>query len=127
MEKKKPFSPGWWLALGCLALLAAGTMLTPPDVIAGMRANPKRGKVFYKINCRVCHDGQIKGTKDLSPLSKTMDQWARDFSAGGEVENCTTRVEKKLGTALNDQDLLDIQSYLIEHAADSDQPATCGN
>ena len=127
MKKQKLFTPAWWLAIGCLGLLAAATIFTPPDAIAGTRTNPRRGKVFYKTNCRSCHDGQMKDVKELSPISKTMEQWAREFNPGGEVEACTGRVQEKLGTELTERDLLDIQSYLIQHAADSDQPATCGN
>ena len=43
------------------------------------------------------------------------------------VTDCVPRVKEKVGTDLTEQDLVDIQSYLVQHAADSDQPATCGN
>lgn len=127
MTKSTFLSATWLLTLGCLAVLAVGLVLTTPEAIAAGRANPKRGKVFYKTNCRTCHDGQTAEVKDLSPITKTMEQWAREFGPKGEVASCVPRVKDKLGTELTERDLLDIQSYLIQHAADSDQPATCGN
>jgi len=106
-----------------LAGFAAATI-----AVAGSegKANPRRGKVFYRANCRVCHDGSTDA-KELSPITKTMAQWNKDFAEGGAVSKCLPRVKEKTGTDLTAQDLLDMQSYLVEHAADSDQPATCGN
>jgi cytochrome c len=102
----------------CGALIFAGAL-------AASKANPKKGKVFYKKNCRVCHDGSTEAS-DLSPISKTMAQWEKAFKAGGVVESHLGLVKEKVGTELTEQDLLDIQAYLIYHAADSDHPATCG-
>jgi hypothetical protein len=127
MTKHRFFTPGWLLSLGSLVLLVVSVGLAPVEISAGSRANPKRGKVFYKTNCRTCHDGQTADVKELSPISKTMEQWAREFAPSGEVATCVTRVKDKLTTELTERDLLDIQSYLIQHAADSDQPASCGN
>lgn len=102
----------------CGALVFAGAL-------AASKANPKRGKVFYKKNCRVCHDGSTEAG-ELSPISKTMAQWEKAFKAGGVVEGHLGQVKATVGTELTEQDLLDIQAYLMYHAADSDHPATCG-
>ncbi len=109
-----------WISLVVLGLLVA------VFAVAGPRANPRKGKVFYKKYCRVCHDGS-NGGSDLTPMSKTMDQWSRAFKPGGDVESHIGKVKEKTGTDLTAQDLLDIQAFLVQHAADSDQPATCGN
>ncbi len=94
---------------------------------AAGKANPRKGKVFYKKNCRVCHDGST-AVEELSPISKTMKQWSREFAEKGTVPTgCVQRTKDEVGYDLTSQDLTDIQSYLIRHAADSDQPATCGN
>jgi hypothetical protein len=37
-----------------------------------------------------------------------------------------TRVQKKTNKALTLADLADMQHFLVSHAADSDQPETCG-
>ncbi len=116
-----------WAAAALLLLPLGAAILAPPQAEAAPRANPARGKVFYRNNCRVCHDGNTAGVKTLEPITKTMDQWQRDFDEGGAVAACHPRVREKVGAELTERDLLDIQAYLVQHAADSDQPATCGN
>ena len=113
------------LVLALLAATLAGVDASPAE--AAGKVNPRRGKVFYKQNCRVCHDGSTDA-KELSPISKTMKQWNREFEEDGTVlQGCVKRVKDEVGNELTEQDLLDIQAYLVRHAADSDQPATCGN
>jgi len=113
-----------WNKLMSLLLLG---LLVSAVAIAAPKVNPKKGKVFYRANCRVCHDGTTEAA-DLSPNSKTMEQWGREFEDGAVVKkSCVARVKEKVGTELTEQDLLDIQAYLVQHAADSDQPASCGN
>lgn len=107
-----------------LVVLLLGTLVTAL-ALAAPRANPRRGKVFFKKQCRVCHDGTT-GQNELQPITKTMDQWSREFAKNGPVSSCLPRVKEKTGADLTTQDLLDIQSYLVQHAADSDHPATCG-
>ena len=110
-----------------IVVFALIVALVTAFAVAAPRANPRKGKVYYKNNCRVCHDGSTDA-KELSPISKTMEQWGRAFAEDGIVpKDCAKRVKDKVGTDLTAQDLLDIQSYLVQHAADSDQPATCGN
>ena len=86
-------------------------------------ANPNRGKTLFKSTCKSCHvkDG---GAKDLTPLSKTQAQWARVFKSN--IDPMVKRVQTKSGKALMPADLADIQLFLVSHAADSDQPETCG-
>ena len=107
-------------------LMATALVVGLPTDADAARANPRRGKVFYKANCRTCHDGSTEAV-ELSPLSKTISQWMREFSERGEVQTCLNRLRDHSGNELTEQDLLDIQTYLVQHAADSDQPATCGN
>lgn len=92
----------------------------------GQRANPRKGKVFFKKYCRTCHDGSIEAPV-LQPITKTMDQWSREFEKTNHVQICLPRVTEQSKKVLITQDLIDIQSYLVQHAADSDQPATCSN
>ena len=55
-----------------------------------------------------------------------MDQWERAFTDDDDVAECVPRVKDETGVALTEQDLLDIKQYLVDGAADSEQPLTCG-
>ena len=104
-------------ATGLAVFLFGGTAL------AGKRANPNHGKSLYKSTCKLCH-GRGSEAAELTPLSKTQAQWLRVFEQG--LGECLKRVQAKTGKALTEADLADIQAFLVAHAADSDQPETCG-
>lgn len=95
-------------------------------VSAAPTANPRKGKAFFKKNCRVCHDGSSEGIPALQPADLIMDQWERAFEEGGDVAECVPRVKEKTGVELTQEDLLDIKQYLIDGAADGEKPMTCG-
>jgi len=79
----------------------------------------KRGKELMKNKCKVCHNVGTQGGK-LTPLSKTMSQWDRFFRRDKH------KSYPKGLEGFSEQDLLDTNQYLYDHAADSDQPQTCG-
>ncbi|HYU42989.1 MAG TPA: cytochrome c [Vicinamibacteria bacterium] len=109
----------WKPLLAALAVLAlVGT------TVAADKVNPNRGKSLFKGTCKACH---VKGgeAKVLTPMSKTQAQWARGFKDGA-VAACVKRTVTKTGKALTPDDLSDMQAFLVAHAADSDQPETCG-
>lgn len=105
--------------------LFAGMISLAAFVVAASAAapNPNRGKTLFRSTCKTCHvkDG---GAKDLTPMSKTQAQWTRVFSTN--IDAMAKRVQAKTGTALKPADLADIRVFLVSHAADSDQPETCG-
>lgn len=109
-----------------VAVVALVVVLVISLAIAGA-ANTKKGKVYFKNNCRVCHDGKTPKAATLTPMTKTQAMWQKAFAPGGAAHGCAARVKEKTGTALTEQDLADIAAYLVQHAADSDQPATCGS
>lgn len=79
--------------------------------------NPRKGKYLFKKNCKACHTDGAEGGA-ITPLSKTMAQWDKFF-----------KDNKHPGDAWGnfpEQDLLDINQFLFDHAVDSDQPETCG-
>ena len=53
-------------------------------------------------------------------MTKTMSQWDRFFTRDMH------KAKPAVFEALSEKDLKDIQQFLYDHAADSDQPATCG-
>jgi cytochrome c5 len=94
----------------CLLVLMASTI-----VAAAASGNPKKGKHLYKNSCRSCHN---EGSSKLTPMSKTQSQWERFFDKNQH--------EPEGLKGLSERDLQDIRQYLLNHAADSDQPETCG-
>lgn len=101
--------------IACIALVA----FAASPALAAQGGNPKKGKYLFKKECKSCHADGTEGKK-LTPLSKTQAQWDRFFEK--DKHKAKPEVFKKF----SDQDLKDIQQFLFDHAADSDQPETCG-
>jgi mono/diheme cytochrome c family protein len=105
-----------------LSVLVAGIAIVAFAVTASVGAeggNSRKGKHLYKKTCKVCHvDGAEGG--ELTPLSKTQSQWDRWFKKKKAKHN------PEPFAPLSDQDVLDVHQFLYDHAADSDQPETCG-
>jgi hypothetical protein len=86
------------------------------------------GKLLYRSDCKVCHD---KGSPNgqYTPMTLTQDQWRKFFSAK-LVSAHKTAIEPKSGKKLLEEltpaQLKSIQRFCVDHAADSEQPATCG-
>lgn len=102
-----------------LALIALVTALASGSVLAADGGNPKKGKHLYKKQCKSCHSQSMEGG-ELTPMSKTMKQWDRFFKRNKHKH------KPEAWEALSDKDKLDINQFLFDHAADSDQPQTCG-
>ncbi|MCK4536486.1 MAG: cytochrome c [Desulfuromonadales bacterium] len=100
-------------SLLALALVALFTT----SVLAADDGNPRKGKHLYKKNCKTCHSvGSEDG--ELTPMSKTMKQWDRIFAK--------KKHDQEAWKNLSEQDLKDVNQFLFDFAADSEQPATCG-
>jgi cytochrome c len=89
--------------------------------IAGDKtANSRKGKLLFRKNCRVCHDGGK--AQELGPFKKKIKEWDGIFAKDKYKEYaCKAEWEK-----LSEQDLLDISAYLRAGAADSKIPRGCG-
>jgi cytochrome c5 len=86
------------------------------------------GKSLYRNNCKACHD---KGSKNgtYTPMTLTQDQWRRVFNTKlvpAHKNAIDPETGKKLLEQLTPEQLKSIQRFCIDHAADSEQPATCG-
>jgi len=89
---------------------------------------PQDGKAMYRNNCKVCHD---KGSKSgvYTPMTLTQDQWRRFFTtklATSHKSAVHPTIGKKLFEILTPDQIKAIQRFCVDHAADSEQPATCG-
>jgi len=101
-----------------LAVLFLAALFTT-SALAAEGGNSRKGKYLYKKNCKTCHVAGAEGG-ELTPLSKTQAQWDRFFKKN--AADCLEHVKGKL----TGQDMTDINQFLFDHAADSDQPETCG-
>jgi len=93
-----------------------------------VRAQSLNGKELYRNNCKVCHDqGSPNGR--YAPMTLTQEQW-RSFFKMKFTPMHKNLAHPKTGTKLFEQltpeQIKAIQRFAIDHAADSEQPATCG-
>lgn len=82
--------------------------------------NAQNGKSLAKEKCKYCHvTGAEGGT--MTPLSKTQSQWERFYTK--EKHN---KLAPGAWDKIEPNELIDIMQFMYDHAADSAQPATCG-
>ena len=106
-------SSGLVLLIGCLF-----TISIAQAAIEG--GDAKKGKALAKEKCKYCHvTGADGGT--MTPLSKTQRQWERFYAKGKH-----NKLAPGTWGKINPSELIDIMQFMYEHAADSPQPATCG-
>ena len=110
---------------GFITIIVLGLLVAASALAAAQTAN---GKELYRNNCKVCHDkGSPQG--QYSPMTLTQDQW-RAFFKLKLLSSHKNVVHPKTGGKLLEQLTPDqikaIQRFAIDHAADSEQPATCG-
>jgi cytochrome c5 len=99
------------------AVLVIGLSIS---AIAASKGNEGKGRYYFRQTCKNCHTkGAIGG--EVTPLSKNMDQWRKYFAAGKHNHG-----KEPLTTVMGAEQLMDAQTFLVNHAADSLQPETCG-
>ncbi len=92
--------------------------LMPQAVLGAGKGSERKGKFYYKKLCKTCHGKDGKGG-ELTPISKTQAQWEEFFKTGKHQD-------KNLTDIVSEDKIIHIKTFLIHHAADSDQPETCG-
>jgi len=106
------------IMLSLLVLITVSGMFSV--LPAAQKGSETKGRHFFKDNCRQCHaKGGVGG--ELTPMNKTMAQWRAYFAAGSHNHG-----KESLTKYLPPDQLLDASAFLINHAADSPQPETCG-
>ncbi len=99
-------------ALFVAALLHAGT--------GAPKGNEGKGRYYFRQTCKDCHTKGAKGG-EVTPLTKTQAQWRTYFTKGKHAVG-----SEPLTKIMPEVQLLDVQTFLVNHAADSLQPETCG-
>ena len=102
------------------SLAVVVTALTFAAGLALAAGNETKGKFFYKKTCKPCHSKGAEGG-EVTPLTKTQEQWKRYFTKGVHKKGA-----QKLTDVMPAEQLIDMQTFLVNHAADSPQPETCG-
>jgi cytochrome c5 len=108
-----------------LAVAASVAFLAGPRTVTAQNLN---GKELYRNNCRVCHDkGSPSG--QYTPMTLTQDQWRKVFTVKlipAHKNALNPKTGSKVLEELTPDQLKAIQKFAVDHAADSEQPATCG-
>jgi mono/diheme cytochrome c family protein len=101
------------------AVVAATLSVT---AVAGQPAkgNEGKGRYYFRQTCKDCHTKGAKGG-EVTPLTKTMAQWRTYFTKGKHAGGA-----QPLANVIPAAQLLDVETFLVKHAADSLQPETCG-
>src|SRR5437660_3926062 len=84
------------------------------------KGNEGKGRYYFRQTCKECHTKGGKGG-EVPPLTKTQAQWRTYFLKGKHAGGT-----EPLSKVMTDIQLLDVQTFLVNHAADSLQPETCG-
>jgi mono/diheme cytochrome c family protein len=84
------------------------------------KGNDGKGRYYFRQTCKECHTKGAKGG-EITPLTKTQAQWRSYFLKGKHSGGSESLIK-----VMADTQLVDVQTYLINHAADSLQPETCG-
>ena len=87
------------------------------------------GKAIYKGLCKTCH-GTDADAGEYTPMSLIMEQWD-EFFADTFVEThqevaCPKDETQMITEVLTEDALKKVQKFCVDHAADSEQPMTCG-
>jgi hypothetical protein len=112
------------ICLAALVLLAGVQTST-----AFAETQVEKSQRLYREHCRDCHDdGSANG--EYTPMSLIQAQWQRFFDRKYERTHRKVMDETKGGIpvteAISPEVLEQIQIFVIDHAADTDQPMTCG-
>ena len=117
-------------------------VLGAPFATASADGDWKRGRVYYRMVCTVCHTEPANGGKAIGPNTKTKAEWAAYIQADKHAkgkDSLKYYISKEYRAKIKasnkaaekyadvpDQDLLeDIKAFVTKSAKDGDSPAGC--
>ncbi|MGW8322827.1 MAG: hypothetical protein ACWGSD_14855, partial [Thermodesulfobacteriota bacterium] len=102
------------------ALFLATLALSTAALAEKKEGSDKQGKFLFRSKCKECHWPEEEGG-EVTPMTYTQAQWKSFF------ERNKHKRKKDVWTEMfTPAELVDIKTYLINHASDSEQPETCG-
>ncbi len=92
-------------------------------------AKKSKGNELYKEFCKPCHEAD-SDNGEYTPMTLIQDQWQRFFDEKF-VDSHSAVMDpdhdnKPVTEVISKEDLESIKKFAIDHAADSEQPMTCG-
>lgn len=87
------------------------------------------GKELFRTTCKVCH-GAKSEAGEYTPMTLIQEQWDEFFD--GAYADTHAKVaapeaaDKTVTDAITPEMLEAIRKFCVDHAADSEQPMTCG-
>jgi len=108
------------LGISSLAALVVAGLLSTAMIAGPAKGNDGKGRYYFRQTCKECHTKGAKGG-EVTPLTKTQAQWRTYFLKGKHAGGT-----EPLTKVMPDAQILDVQTFLVNHAADSLQPETCG-
>ena len=91
--------------------------------------NKIKGQDLFKEFCKPCHAVDSENG-EYTPMSLIMDQWEtffeEDFEEAHEGVTDPNHDSKPVTDVLTEEELEALAKWTIDHAADSEQPMTCG-
>jgi cytochrome c5 len=110
-----------------IGFLAVATVLGAASAASGEKE--ATGQELYKEHCKSCH---TKGSKngEYTPMTLIQEQWERFFDKKFVPSHQSAVDEKhggkKVPEVISPDMLKKIRKFAVDHAADSESPATCG-
>ncbi len=87
------------------------------------------GKAIFKNVCKSCH-AEDADAGEYTPMTLIMEQWDEFFQDlyldTHKDATCPSDETQKLTDVLTKDALKKVQKFCVDHAADSEQPMTCG-
>lgn len=109
--------------------LVLGAALVFGGVVVASAGKDPSGQDLYKTQCKVCHaEGAPAG--EYTPMTLIQSQWERFFEKKYEAKHAGVdfpgQPGMKVTQAISPDMLAKIRKFAVDHAADSEQPMTCG-
>ena len=114
----------WMVAVVLVAVVAL-------SFTSGATAAKKKvkGQDLYKEFCKPCHEVD-SDNGEYTPMTLIQDQWQSFFDEDWEEThsgvNDPNHGDKPVTDVLTEEEFEVLKKWTIDHAADSEQPMTCG-